>query len=178
MLTSFSSEYNYEDTSHTYISTRTERGRVEITSRGILDNQGNLIEYEGISFGRPSMKAVREYNDSGQVTKVTTYDIEGPLETRLEKSYNPNGRLLLLLFYEKQPNGNLELKYKYEYLYENDRLVKSIELDLLKQITKNTTTYEYLAEDNFHNWTKMKKTITTVEGTRIDDVTREIEYFK
>ena len=78
LLTSFSSEYIYEDANNTYLSTRTERGKVEITSRGVLDNQGNLIEYEGVSFGRPLMKAVREYNDSGQETKVTTYDIEGP----------------------------------------------------------------------------------------------------
>lgn len=175
---SFSSEYNYEDASHTYLSTRTEKGKVEITSRGILDNQGKLIEYEGISFGRTSMRAVREYNDAGQETKVTTYDIEGPLRTRLEKSYTPNGRLLKLLYYRKWLNGNLELERKYEYSYENDRLAKSIELNLFKQVTTKTTTYDYLAEDNFHNWTRMKKTITTAEGTSIDDVTRQIEYYK
>lgn len=65
-----------------------------------------------------------------------------------------------------------------KYFYENGRLAKSIETNLLKQITTETITYKYFTEDNFHNWTKMKKAITNVKGTRIVNVTRQIEYYK
>jgi hypothetical protein len=165
-------EYIYDDSSQTYLSTgQNGNGKVEINSRGILDNRGNLIEYESISF-----KTVCGYNEFGQQTKATVYRIDGSLQTRVEKSYTSAGRLLTQSFYMKRPDGNLENMNK--YFYENNRLAKSIEINLLKQITTATTTYDYLTEDNFHNWTKMKKTSTTAEGTSIVNVTRQIEYYK
>ena len=170
-FSSFSWDFNYDDSSHTYSTTSTQEGKVEFLVRGILDNLGNIIEDETKSF-----KTFREFNEFGQETKVTVYRIDGTLQTRIEKSYTPTGRLLMQSFYMKRPEGNLENMNK--YFYENDRLAKSIEINLIKQITTETTTYEYLTEDKFQNWTKMKKTITTAEGTRIVNVTRQIEYFK
>lgn len=165
-------EYKYDDSSHTYLSTGQDgNGKVKINSRGILDNLGNLIEDEAKKY-----KTVREFNEFGQQTKVTVYRIDGSLQTRREMSYTPAGRLLMQSFYMKRLDGNLENMEK--YFYENNRLVKSIETNLLKQITTETITYEYLNEDNFHNWTKMKKNITNVEGTRIVNVTRQIENYK
>lgn len=170
-FSSFSWDFNYDDSSHTYSTTSTQEGKVEFLVRGILDNLGNLIEDE-----TKSLKTFREFNDFGQETKVTVYHIDGSLQTKIEKSYTPAGRLLMQSFYMKRLGGDLDDINK--YFYENDRLAKSIEINLMKQITTETTTYEYLTEDKFHNWTKMKKTITTAEGTRVVNVTRQIEYFK
>jgi hypothetical protein len=170
-FSSFSWEFNYDDSSHTYSTTSTQEGKVEFLARGILDNLGNLIEHEAKSY-----KTFREFNEFGQQTKVTVYRIDGSFQTRREMSYTPAGRLLMQSFYMKRPDGDLDTMNK--YFYENDRLAKSVEMNLLKQITTETITYEYLTEDNFHNWTKMKKTITTGEGTRIVNITRQIEYFK
>ena len=125
-FSSFSWDFNYDDSSHTYSTTSTQEGKVEFLVRGILDNLGNLIEDETKSF-----KTFREFNEFGQETKVTVFRIDGSLQTRIEKSYTPAGRLLMQSFYMKRPDGNLENMNK--YFYENDRLAKSIEINLIKK---------------------------------------------
>lgn len=173
----FYSVYSYDDVKRTYLSTRTENGKTEITSTGILDNYGNVIEKLGYSFGgRPTTKTVREFNDFGQEIKSTVYDIEGPVWSIVEKTYNPLGRQLSSLAYKRQSNSSLELASKEENFYKDNRLDKTVYNDLLKKESK-ITTYEYLNEDKYHNWTKMKMTITAGTGTIVFDITRQIEYY-
>lgn len=174
-ITEFSVNYSYDDKNKTFQRTMTERGKTNITATGRLDSVGRPIEKIAFSLNNNSTKTTTEYNSSGQLIKETTDDAVGSPLSMVQKLYNLDGRLSTKLYYRTQKNGLLELFSKENYFYDHSRLIKAVKLEVPSKITESTI-YEYLSEDNHHNWTKMKKSITTASGTKTEISERRIEY--
>ena len=87
------------------------------------------LEYDG--------HYLAEFNDVGNITKVTTFDDDGELDNISKYKYNENGNLIENAMYYK--NGDLLFQINYEY---DDKYIiktKSIQSSYTKEQTKRIT---------------------------------------
>lgn len=169
-------EYEYDDENHTFQHISTDFGKKNIISKGKLDTLGRIIEETSVILGRKTSTSFNEYDPSGKMLKTITVDVEGKPSSIREMTYMPNGKISKIQYTLVNSDGSDRASSCISYYYENSRLLKVVHEDFIKQ-TSNTSTYEYLSEDKYHNWTKMRKNETRESGMKTTDIERIIEYF-
>lgn len=116
-------EYIFDESGRKIASTVYHTAHVEIWEQNVYEYDGDILKRRVCTEPRSDGKAVREYeyNADGNIVKykTTLYNDDDTIKSfhRDERSYNVDGKIEQLLYYNK--DGELEMKELYEYKYAN-----------------------------------------------------------
>lgn len=113
----------YDDGGRRISSTEYFSDHTEIWEINEYEYDGDILKRRVCTEPRDDHKTIREYefdeNKNIVNYKTTVYETDGSIKNtyREERSYNADGKIEQMLYYDK--NGELEMKELYEYTYAN-----------------------------------------------------------